>query len=114
VTCLTGIDVTMLTTSNSYNAYFWNVGVKYNKKIPKYQSTGSAYCNYRSSSSGGGGGGGAAGGGSVGGLCCFSAAVLEFGTSSSKVNKTTVEPMLELILKQLLRKRLSKLLPLLW
>jgi len=43
-----------------------------------------------------------------------SAAVLVFGTSSSKVNKTTVEPMLELILKQLLRKRLSKLLPLLW
>jgi hypothetical protein len=104
----------MLTSSNSYNAYFWNVGVKYNKKIPKYQSTGSAYCNYRSSSSGGGGG--AAGGGSVGGLCCLlcSAAVLVFGTSSSKVNKTTVEPMLELILKQMLRKRLSKLLPLLW
>ena len=75
VTCLTGIDVTMLTTfqlttsTNSNNAYFWNVGVKYNKKIPKYQSTGSAYCNYRTSSSGGGGG--AAGGGSVGGLCCL-------------------------------------------
>lgn len=68
VTCLTGIDVTMLTTSNSYNAYFWNVGVKYNKQIPKYQSTGSANCNYRTSS---GGGGGAAGGGSVGGLCCL-------------------------------------------
>ena len=29
------------------NTYFWNVGVKYNKEIPKYQSTGSEYCNYQ-------------------------------------------------------------------
>ena len=69
VSCLTAIDVTMLTTSSSYNAYFWNVGVKYNKDIPKYQSTGKSFCNHKNSRSGGGGG--AAGGGSVGGLCCL-------------------------------------------
>ena len=80
----------MLTTSNSVNAYFWNVGVKYNKQIPKYQSTGSAYCNYSppttsSAAGGGAAGGGAAGGGSAGSfvsglcsLCCCGSGIWYF------------------------------------
>lgn len=60
VSCLTGIDVTMLTTIDEpQNSYFWNVGVKYNQAIPKYISS---EC---------GRGGAAAVGGTAGGICCL-------------------------------------------
>jgi hypothetical protein len=49
-----------VTSASNYNSYFWNVGVKYNKNIPKYQSS---RCR--------GGSGGAAGGSAAGGICCL-------------------------------------------
>ena len=60
---------------SSYNTYqfnyFWNAGVKYNKELKKYGSSG---CGSRSNRRSSGSSAGAAGGGSAGGiivLCCI-------------------------------------------